>query len=344
MRLPLMRLLAVAAVLAAGGVILGAAPAYASGQIFAVVTLTNNTNTLIQIPFSGASTPGAWGTQGNTLQGFSGYEVMPDGTPPRILAPGQTMLWGTKSDGGFLSTSGTGGSLSIPLPEDQEAAMQWSVPWSYFNGGFPPQNPNGSASVSDGSGFPPAQPFTISGGALACGPDGNNTCLFAFVLAGGPSAAAATVGELVGGQSISMPASCPSGVTCNSATHSLTSPDGSTTLAIQAGQCCFGSCWGCQGAWGGVLDLVDGSSTWSAGIDDIVAAQMGTDGNFVAYDANGDIVWQSDTSGHPGAFLSVTASEVSVMVPDGTVCLPRLGCVPVDETLWSASATTPVTQ
>jgi hypothetical protein len=93
-----------------------------------------------------------------------------------------------------------------------------------------------------------------------------------------------------------------------------------------------------------VLDLVDGSSTWSAGIDDIVAAQMGTDGNFVAYDANGDIVWQSDTSGHPGAFLSVTASEVSVMVPDGTVCLPRLGCVPVHETLWSASATTPVTQ
>jgi hypothetical protein len=44
-------------VLALGGALLPAAPAAADGTIYAVISLTNNTNQTIQIPFSGAHTP-----------------------------------------------------------------------------------------------------------------------------------------------------------------------------------------------------------------------------------------------------------------------------------------------
>lgn len=129
--------------LALGGALLPATPAAADGTIYAVISLTNNTNQTIQIPFSGAHTPQLWGTEGNTLDLASEYIVMPDGSPPRILGPGQTMLWGTKSNGGFLATTGTGGSLSIP---SANATITWSVPWSFFNGGFP-RNPLTEASA-----------------------------------------------------------------------------------------------------------------------------------------------------------------------------------------------------
>src|SRR5271166_3321949 len=71
--------------------------ASADGTIYAVVTLTNNTARTISIPSSGAHTPQAWGTEGNTLDLASQYVVKADGSPPGILGAGQTMLWSTKS-------------------------------------------------------------------------------------------------------------------------------------------------------------------------------------------------------------------------------------------------------
>ena len=52
--------------LALGAVLLHAAPAGADGIIYAVISLTNDTNQCISIPFSGAHTPQLWGTQGDT--------------------------------------------------------------------------------------------------------------------------------------------------------------------------------------------------------------------------------------------------------------------------------------
>lgn len=67
-----------------------APPAGASGQIFAQVTVTNNTDQVIQIPSSGVSMPQLWGTHGNTLAEAPYSVVNADGSPPSILGPGQT--------------------------------------------------------------------------------------------------------------------------------------------------------------------------------------------------------------------------------------------------------------
>jgi len=347
MKRTLMRLLAVAAILVPVGVLLGAAPAYAGGQIFAVLYLTNNTQLPISIPFSGAYTPDAWGTQGNPMDHISpGWIVMPDGTPPRMLMPGQTMLWGTKSNGGLFATSGTGGSLSIPLPEDQTGHINWSVPWSFFNGGFPPQGAYGNANVSTSGGFKPPYPYTVPANGTTfsgCSGNGPNTCIFGFVINGGQGVPAPTPGALVADQSISEPSTCPSNTTCHPAIHSLTSPDGSTTLDINYG-CNLGPH---QQQSGGVLELGNRftQARWREPACNIIGAQMQSDGNFVAWDAAGDIVWQTNTF-VPGAYLSVSTSKVSVLV-NSYVCSPVFehGTVHCDfrivvATLWSASART----
>jgi hypothetical protein len=334
-----------ACAVALSGVTLFAKTAAADDTIYAVVTLTNDTTSCIAIPASGASTSNVWGTQGDTLRDFGGggsggFLVMPDGTPPRMLAPGQTMLWGTKSTG-FMG--GTGGSLSIPLP-GETLSMSWSVPWSYYNGlgGYA----SGTPSENDGGGFPPPQPFHIQGGAQSCGPGGTafgyNTCVFDFAITGGPPKGTPGAGTMTGGQCMAMPTQCPAGVQCNIATQSLVSQDGSTRLSIQGGQS-----FGAQSSWGGVLQLSGpNGASWSSRVYDVVAAQMGDDGNFVAYDSWGNVVWQSGTAGNPGAFLFVSPSQVSVDVPE-QICtgFGRFRhCQTYDLAMWTATATSGVNQ
>jgi hypothetical protein len=343
MKRTLVGLLAATALLAPADVVLGTTPANASGQIFAVVWLTNDTQTPFSIPFSGAYTPSAWGTQGNTLQNYNpgpgGWIAEPDGTPPRELMPGQTMLWGTKSDGGFAATSGTGGSLTFELPaEDQTATVNWSVPWSYFNG--LPGGANASVSIPQPSGFAPSEPYMKGGSFSGCSGAGQpNTCVFGLSIKGGPDGPAFRPGVLRAGQSISVPTTCPAS-SCESALHSLTSADGSTTLGFEGG-CNLGR----QQQSGQILAFGDRitHTSWQESACDIIGAEMLPDGNFVAWNSYGDVVWQTGTH-TPGAFLSVTASKVSVLVA-------RLECQPVfirgelrcdfhtvDMTLWSATA------
>lgn len=154
-----------------------------SGTIYALVYLTNNTVTDIRL---NGSTPDAWGTWGDTPQRFPGYVTMPDGSPPPKLPCWQTAVFGTKSDGGFLATSGAGGSLSIPLQGDQTASISWSVPWSYYNGLW--GNAVGVSSMANPQ-TPPLQPFTINGGCVGCAGQEetpSQECEFVFTLAGGP--------------------------------------------------------------------------------------------------------------------------------------------------------------
>lgn len=161
--------------LIAGSALLRGVPVNAAGQIFAEIYLYNNTTQTISIPFSDAKTGQLWGTHFNTLDLADEFVVMPDGTPPRMLGPGQTMMWGTKSNGGFLATTGTGGSLKI---EEADQSIAWSAPWSYFNalGGAC------DGEVSSLGGF--GSNLKITGGAISGSGGGGmyHACVFEFVI------------------------------------------------------------------------------------------------------------------------------------------------------------------
>ena len=166
---------------------------------------------------------------------------MSDGSPPRLLGPGQTMLFGSKSNGMFLATTGTGGSLDIPL-DGTTATINWSVPRNTFNGGFPWwENCNGGVNTtSNGSAFGPDA--TVSGGLNGESTRGigqQNTCWFSFGLtpnsgggSGGGSCTQGNKGKLASGQALTWPTKCPGGVNCSGGYTVATSADGSTTLAI----------------------------------------------------------------------------------------------------------------
>jgi hypothetical protein len=178
----------------------GATPAKAGGQIFAEIYLQNNTSYAIPIPFSGAQTPQLWGTYGNTLDSAGQFSVMPDGTPPRCLGPGQVMFFGTKSNGGFGATTGTGGTLAIQQANPSgtapnAATISWSAPWGYFNGLWDSCAGSGPLPPPFGPGAGPN--ITVTGGAVGGeigGSNGatHNACSFVFVLNETPNAPAAS--------------------------------------------------------------------------------------------------------------------------------------------------------
>jgi hypothetical protein len=157
------------------------APAEAD-QIFAEIYLYNNTSQDIVTPSNGAQTPQLWGTHGNTFDSAGNFVVKLDnsGAPPNCLGPQQTAFWGTKSNGGFLATTGTGGSLAIPAAN---AAITWSAPWSYFNGVG--GGCDGEVVSTGGSAF--GSNITVTGGAVGADlsneyPGAYDRCVFVFTL------------------------------------------------------------------------------------------------------------------------------------------------------------------
>src|SRR4051794_5581616 len=57
---------------------------------------------------------------------------------------------------------------------------------------------------------------------------------------------------------------------------------------------------------------------------DVAKATMRKDGDFVATDSNGDVMWSSETSGNDGAWLQVhDDGNLVVMQPDGSGTLWR---------------------
>jgi len=303
------------------------APAGADGTIYGAITLTNNTNQPLSIPSSGASTPQVWGLSQGASSYYPFYVAMPDGSPPTVLPAGQTMLFGSQSNGGFLATTGTGGWLSIPAASD---TITWSVPWAAFNGTLD-QCSGGVwttacfmspiACVNGGASSFPSN-MIVSGGVYAAG---DNTCWFAYVV--NPTSPAgysstASRNTLSSGQSISWPTSCPiSASSCRGGNNNVTSTDGSMTLSIVR------SASGLA-ASGGLLTLVGPGTSWSAAqAGAAVVAVMQSDGNFVAFDAGGKQVWSSGTSGHPGAFLSVDSLNANafILVPPNIVIWSAIG-------------------
>ena len=130
--------------------------------------------------------------------------------------------------------------------------------------------------------------------------------------------------QLTAGESLSWPTSCPFPIRfqCFGGSYAVPSLDGSTQLTIKrevSGPV----------PSGGTLELHGPNASWSSSVQSIVVATMQGDGNFVAFDAGGNQVWSTNTSGHPGAFLRVDNSRFSIITPAGA-------------TIWqSAPAPTP---
>jgi hypothetical protein len=153
----------------------------AADPIFALVTLTNNSSTTIFIPAGSASTGQVFGFP--TYPASCGCGVGDFGTPgpgalpAGVLGPGQTTVFGTMSNGGFLATTGTGGQLDISAAQQ---TLNWSAPWGNFNGLFDTcYGKVSNDSPSSGSTFTTPPSVIISGGYSSFG-YGPNACVFAF--------------------------------------------------------------------------------------------------------------------------------------------------------------------
>jgi hypothetical protein len=283
--------MAVAATFAMGAVTLRAVPAAADGTIFAFLFLKNETPCTIMIPSGGASVSGVWAQPSDNndpVESNPDLVTTGNGMPVVPLGAGQTMLWGSASNGGF-DPSGTGGSLSIPVGS-ATINLSWSVPWSYFNGLG--GSADGPASVDNGGGFP--SPFGINlQGAFACSAQGvPQSCTFWWGITRNDNNPACQVqttsGALTADQSLSAGA-WP--------LDHVTSTDGRFTLQMQTD---------------GNLVLVDYSvnppaplwstNTWGTSAS---LAYFQSDGNFAVLDVNGNFLWTSNTGGNPGADLFV---------------------------------------
>lgn len=167
------------ALLVLGGQALQPLPAVADGTIFALVTLTNNSSTTISLPAGNAHSD--QGDQGFGLpSGATDFGMPgPGGLPAAILGPGQTTVFGTMSNGGFLAPSGTGGHLDVP---QAGKTVTWQAPWGNFNGLF---DTCSSTITNDpppsGSTFTDPPSVTITGGYVSFG-YGPNTCVFDFII------------------------------------------------------------------------------------------------------------------------------------------------------------------
>jgi hypothetical protein len=169
-------------IFAAGlGAFVHSSPA-AADTLFAIIVVTNATTggpggvgTPLTIK---ASTPQVFGFGPNASFGPANSPgvfgvFLPNGSAPAMIMPGQTIVFGTKSNGGLLATTGTGGSATIP---EENFSINWSVPWAAFNGvgwtgcNGAPNKVSGSVFVTLGG---------VSGGFASS--DGSGTCVFTFV-------------------------------------------------------------------------------------------------------------------------------------------------------------------
>jgi hypothetical protein len=158
-------------------------PAKADGTIYAVITLTNSTGAVITT--SNPTTSTEWGISPPWLKYLAGLVMIPGGAPPGMVGPGAAMFWGSQSNGGFLATTGTGGSVFIPAANQ---TITWSVPWTAENLGPPFDGCNASVTGNGGSIFASdVVNFIGVGNAWGTATPDDKTCEFTFTVTPAPA-------------------------------------------------------------------------------------------------------------------------------------------------------------
>jgi hypothetical protein len=244
--------------------------------VYGQVYVTNHT----QFTFNGltSSVSGKWSTANQPQNNpyYDGWTV--GGAPAGVIGPGQQIIFESESNGGVAT--GTGGSLTIP----GVGTISYTVPWGYFHG-LP--NTYCDSSINTGGGFTVA---SVSGGLSNA--VGANECPFFFDITSGSSQALST-GGLLAGQALAQGTSFTS----------VANSDGTKALQLQRN---------------GNLALLDKtvsppSTIWASNTTTGDVAYMGSDGNFVLYDINGDAIWQSYTRGNSGASLYVGYFDLNLV-------------------------------
>jgi hypothetical protein len=291
---------------ALGAITLRAAPASALGStVSAEVALINDTNCALNIPSGDAVVDGVWGPS----QAGSWYNdtvATPGGAPSAWIAAQQTGIWRSNSNNGLFGTNGTGGQVTIPL-NGGAVGLDWSLPWTYFNGGsgvVGDERDGKTSTVSNSD-------YQLTGGVFGCGGDTGNdadTCIWIYELQK-PGintqclySMPPTPGMMKKTQALSRG---------NSAVDRLNSAGSSSYYLIMQTD-------------GNLVFYGPSGAIWSSGTYSTSAqvAVMQADGNFVVYDVNGTALWNSGTYGHPGASLIFNDSGgMFVVAADGSTLL-----------------------
>ena len=185
--------------------------------------------------------------------------------------------------------------------------LDWSLPWTAFNGGTgnPGDERDGiTSNVSNSD-------YQLSGGVFSCGGDSGNgadTCIWFYELEKSGhntqcnDLTPTTPGVMTAGQVLSRG---------NSSVDRLNSAGSSSYYLIMQTD-------------GNLVFYGPSGAIWSSGTYSTSAqvAVMQTDGNFVVYDVNGTALWNSQTYSHPGAFLDFTDSGgMFVVAANGSTLL-----------------------
>ena len=286
-----------------------ARPARADNPFDAYITIQNPTN----LTFTGISgnLDGGFGSNGShwvqpAQQCGSGVFVpnQPDGSPPNLLGPGQSICVQSESNSGWWP-SGTGGNITIP----SAGSLSWSVPYGASLGiADPGDNCNANTSQEPGSSFPKA---TVSGGwdgtVGRLGLFQGGECPFAFGLTK-PAPLSKPTNSLHAGQALSngVVGSYITATGRNGIPYRMLVGDGNLIVV--------------RGNFPG--DPIPIIPVWSSGTNNgQVAFFGGENGNLMLIDAAGSIVWQSNTGcegftfgpcqvKNPGAYVSPVGSDL----------------------------------
>jgi Bacterial tandem repeat domain 1 len=280
-------------------------------QAEGIIVVSNKTNDTILT--SGANGPGghvdgAWEYKpmGYYPCGIDGTVCVtnPDGSPPALLGPGQSMGFASVLQSGVAS--GTGGTVALADYSKSEVigSFTWSVPWCAFHGcgSFPPVGP-----TSCGIDITPAPGTTFAPIVKGWRQNwaGQTSCSFGYEITNG-QVGSTSQGLMTSGQALSRGTSL----------NKVSSTDGRYTLQLQTD---------------GNLALMDSGANppkalWTAGTANTAAsvALMQSDGNFVLYDQNVNVVWASNTANNPGAYLTVEDGFLLIHAGNGAT-LKTLG-------------------
>jgi hypothetical protein len=293
--------------------VVAAPPAFAGG-IFADVLLFNETQSTIwgitahldsANCFLGIGSNGSHWVQSPPNPGTAPNQ--PDGSPPVVLGPGQSVGVRTESNDG-ICPSGTGGNMQLPGADP--LTFTWSSPQPSFSSGC-----IGDEKDSGG----PGSFAILSGGGVSQGPDpGGWACEFRFGLTPKPPPPAPlplATNRLNPGQALSR------GVPGNNSITESTSVGITATYKLTLGD--DGNLVDNQ-HWCGPVGVLPhlhlrcfDAIVWSSQTNDASVAYMQPDGNFVLRDPAGNAVWQSNTAGNPDAFVTPIGNDLigNTLVP-----------------------------